>query len=303
MAREVIKTERRKRLRTLFRVLTMTKVTRIIESKNLNRGKYEQLVEQAGLLGKIRKEVWQRFGSINGVGLKHRAIRDQWIGSRDFSPLAAKAWKETLRDTMQDIKLYEEAAKVKVRKAIKSRFKTEKDLKRAYGLLKGNRWKEDPYLSRMMRKHKRHGKTDVHNQIIVEYGVYRQFIGKDGKRWIKVPSLARGKMMCIPLNCKILLRGCLRIIMENGKVFVHHTIDQKKFEPCGGRIIGVDKGYTEAFADSEGDFHGEGFGELLTRGTEARNRKGKARNKLYQIAKKKPRKAKNIYKFNLGQKK
>ena len=38
-------------------------------------------------------------------------------------------------------------------------------------------------------------------------------------------------------------------------------------------------------------------------GTEKRNRKGKARNKLHQIAKKKPHKAAKIYKFNLGRRK
>ncbi|HIE30546.1 TPA: hypothetical protein EYP66_25085 [Candidatus Poribacteria bacterium] len=30
-------------------------------------------------LGKIRKEVWHRYGSISGVGLTHREIRDRWL--------------------------------------------------------------------------------------------------------------------------------------------------------------------------------------------------------------------------------
>ena len=154
-----------------------------------------------------------------------------------------------------------------------------------------------------MRQHKKHGKTTVNNQIIVEFGVYKQFEGHDGNTWLKIPSLVRGKMLCIPLNSKIKLKGCLRIILKDGIVYVHHTIEQKKFRECGSLIIGVDKGYSEAFADSEGNFHGKEFGEILTAGTEKRNKKGKARNKLHQIAKKKPHKAANIYKFNLGRKK
>jgi len=35
-------------------------------------------------------------------------------------------------------------------------------------------------------------------------------------------------------------------------VYVHYTINQQKFKPSGELVVGVDKGYTEAFADSEG---------------------------------------------------
>ena len=46
---------------------------------------------------------------------------------------------------------------------------------------------------------------------------------------------------------------------------MHHAIKQKKFKPCGDLVIGVDKGYSEAFADSEGDFYGSDLGEFLAR--------------------------------------
>ncbi len=115
---------------------------------------------------------------------------------------------------------------------------------------------------------------------------YKQFTGRDGNSWLKIPSLTRGQMLCIPLNSNIQLKGCLRIILKNGVVHVHHTIEQKKFEACGDLILGVDKGYSEAYANSEGHFHEEGLGEILTTGTEKRNKKGIARNKLHQIAKK-----------------
>ena len=136
-----------------------------------------------------------------------------------------------------------------------------------------------------------------------DYGVYKQFTGKDGKTWLKIPSLTRRKMLCIPLNSNLILKGCLRLILKDGVVYVHHTTQQKIFQKCGNLIVGVDKGYSEAFADSEGNFYGRNFGKILTEGTEKRNQKGKARNKLYQIAKKKPHKAANIYKFNLGRNK
>ena len=281
----------------------MSKVCRIVKSKNLNKRKYDELCEQARLLGRLRKEIWHRFGSIGGVARKHREIRNDWVKTRDFTPLPAKAWKETLRDAMDDISLYEEACKLKVRKDISKRSSDKEEKKRLFTLLKNNKWPTDPYLSRKMRKYKKHGKTNVSNQIVLEGGVYSQFQGKDGNTWLKVPTFERGKKLCIPLNSNIKLQGCLRIILTGGNAQVHYAIKQKKFAKCGNEILGIDKGYSEAFADSEGEFYGENLGKVLTAETENRNRRGKARNKMFQIAEKKPHKAKNIYKFNLGRKK
>ncbi len=283
----------------------MSKVTRIYKSHNLNPGKYRALEEQAELLGKLRAEIWERFGSIEGIGVGHRQIRDLWVHTRDFTPLAAKAWKETLRDAIDDIRLYEESAKEKVRRAIFKKKISEPEKKKLYSLLKGDKWVEDKYLCRLMRKHKKHGRTQVANQIIVEFGVYKQFKGKDGNTWIKIPSLTRGKMLCIPLNTKTKLKHTLRLILKDEVVYVHATVAQRSFATCGDKIIGVDQGYSEALADSNGGFHGKGFGALMSQGTEKRNQRGKARNKLYQLAKKSKNrtKAKRIYKFNLGRKK
>ena len=282
----------------------MSKVTRIAISKDLNKRKYDELCVQAKLLGNLRKEVWHRFGSLKGSGVDFRELRNNWVKTRDFSPLPAKAWKETLRDVLDDISMYEEASKVKIRDAIYKKTSDKAERKELLKLLKNSDWKNHPYLCRKMRQYKKHGKTKVSNQIVLETGVYSQFQSKDGNTWLKIPTFERGKKLAIPLNAKIALKGCLRLILKNGTVEVHYAISQKKFKPCGDLVIGIDKGYSEAFADSEGNFHGEGLGKVLSEGTEKRNCRGKARNKLHQIAKKKKgQKAKNIYRFNLGRKK
>lgn len=113
-----------------------------------------------------------------------------------------------------------------------------------------------------------------------------QFKGRDGNTWLKVPSLVRGKRIAIPTNSKVVLKGMLRLILRDQKVYVHYLANGKKSRPCGDRIVGVDKGYTEVFADSEGDVHGEHFHKVLTQASESRMKKNKVRNKLYQIAKK-----------------
>lgn len=281
----------------------MSKVCRIVTSVDLNKTKYDELNEQAVLLGKIRKEIWQRFGSLNGVGVNHRKIRDDWVKNRSFLPLPAKAWKETLRDVLDDISMYEEAAKAKVRQDIFNKTKDQSEQKRLFRLLNNDQWVKDRYLSRKMRQYKKHGRTEVENQIVLECGVYSQFKDKDGNTWLKIPSFIRGKQVCVPLNSNITLTGCLRVILKDGIVEVHHVIARKKYKKCGEEIIGVDKGYSEAFADSDGHFHGTNLGQVLTKATEQRNKTGISRNKLYQIAKKKPHKAKKIYRYNLGKKK
>lgn len=217
--------------------------------------------------------------------------------------MPAKAWKETLRDTLDDISLYEKACKLKVKKDIVSRTSDKQERKQLYTRLKGNKWPTDSYLSRKMRKYKKHGKTSVSNQIILEGGVYSQFQGKDGNTWLKVPTFKRGQKLCIPLNSNICLKGCLRLILKEGIVQVHYSIKQKTFDRCGDRVLGIDKGYSEAFVDSDGEFHGKRLGRVLTEETKRRHHRGKARNKLFQISKKKPHKAVNIQKYNLGRKK
>ncbi len=58
--------------------------------------KYKQLEKQAVLLGRIRSEVWAKYGAISGLNISDRAIRDAWMKeSRDFG-VSANAWKETL---------------------------------------------------------------------------------------------------------------------------------------------------------------------------------------------------------------
>ncbi|NOQ14408.1 MAG: transposase [Methyloprofundus sp.] len=280
------------------------KGTRILHSVNLNPGKYAALKEQADLLGQVRSEVWQRFGSLRGVGVNHREIRTDWVKNKDFSPLPAKAWKETLRDALDDIRLYEASAKEKVRKQIARRFNDPAERKHYFGLLRSHDWVSDPLLSRWMRKAKKHGRNHTFNQIILENGVYSQFQGKDGNTWLKVPSLVKGKRLAIPLNSKVKLQGMLRLILIDGRVEVHYLAKGKQHKPCGTEVIGVDKGYSEVFADSDGAFHGEGFNHLLTPISQARMENNRARNKLFQIAEKSSAKKKaRIYKNNLGTKK
>jgi len=165
----------------------LMKVTRILKSKPLNRGKYEQLQEQAQKLGQVRSEIWHRYGSINGVSFKSdRTIRDQWLKEKRRFNVSANAWKETLRDSFGDIKANRESASVQVRKALYKQVSDEKKRFELYKKLKSDDWTCDNYLRRLMRKHWKHGRNHTKNQIVVRSDNYKTFqLG--GHAWIKIP--------------------------------------------------------------------------------------------------------------------
>ncbi len=280
------------------------KVTRILYSHKLNQGKLEQLQAQARLLGLVRSEVWQRFGSVSGVKLRDRTIRDQWMKEKRNFGVSANAWKETLRDAVADIKAYREAAKDKVKQAIGSCTCDKKELKRLYTLLKYDDWQSDPFLRRQMRKHFRHGVNQTQNQIIVRSDMCKTF-ALNNQCWLKIPGLIPRRVICIPLKTTIehAPTGTLRLILRQGKVEVHYQQEVEVLQSCGDEVVGIDKGYTEAFVDSDNDRYGEGLGKLISKEPDFLNKKYRNRNKLRAIARKKPHKRAAIEKNNLGRKK
>nr|WP_205683479.1 transposase [Acinetobacter sp. SA01] len=279
-------------------------MTRIHHCKNLNREKYKQLEKQAALLGRVRSEVWRKYGAVAGLNIGDRTIRDAWMREGREFHVSANAWKETLRDCIGDIKAYREAAKEKVKQAIRKRTNCEKELKRLYTLLKKDAWMEDNFLHRQMRKHFRHGVNHTYNQIIVRADMCKTF-ELNGQCWLKVPSLVPRQTIKIPLNTTMEFapQGTLRIILRNGNVEVHSTYDAIETKDCGEATVGVDKGYSEAFVDSDGDAYGQGLGKLISSESDYLNQKYKKRNKLRAITKAKPHKKQKIEQNNLGRKK
>ena len=269
------------------------KVTRIAYSDNLNSGKQAALTEQTRRLGIVRSMVWDRYGSIAGVGVSDRHVRDQWLadGTAERFGVLANAWKETLRDTIADIATAREAAKVPVRKSIARLDVSEQERKRLYTALKRDKWTSDRYLARLMRKHWPRGHSRVANQIIVRSDQYTTWTHPDGGNvWLSVPGLERRSRVRIPLNSTVAPSGALRLIMRNDGVEVHYQIDAKSMSssqrPCGTGETGVDKGYTEALVDSHGQHHGDGLGELLSTESDHRKQKGQRRAKLRALAQK-----------------
>lgn len=114
----------------------MMLVTRILYAKNINKGKLKALNEQAQILGKLRSQIWQEYGALKCLDTSDRKIRDLWVKEKREFKVLANAWKETLRDSFNNIKLYLEAAKTSIKKDIFKYYKTKEEQKEAFIQLK-----------------------------------------------------------------------------------------------------------------------------------------------------------------------
>jgi len=285
----------------------MAKATRIAYSHRLNPSKFAALTAQAKRLGRIRSEVWQRYGSLLGVKKTDRQIRDQWLSEGRRFDVLVNPWKETLRDAVGDIRANREAAKKRVRRVLHRNVKDNKERKRLYLLLRKDEWAQDPYLKRLMRRYWRRGKNHTRNQIVVRADQYKTFELR-GRAWIAVPSLVPRRRISIPLNTTMQPTGTLRLILRAGRVEVHYCVKQDVANTCGTATLGIDKGYTEVLVDSDGDHHGDGLGKLLGAESDWLKKKYQRRNKLRALAEKAGEqgdhaKALRIWQNNLGRQK
>ena len=288
------------------------KVTRVAYSRDLNRGKLAALTEQARRLGRVRAQVWQRYGSAAGARLSDRQVRDTWMADRTHAGFGvlANAWKETLRDAIGDIRASRDAAKVKARRAISQRTTDPAERKRLFTALKAGEWAGDRYLSGLMRKHWRRGHSHVTNQIIIRADNVRTFtLTEGGGVWLAVPGLLPRTSVKIPLDTTVAPSGTLRVILRGGRAEVHYQIDgaalKSSDRPHGDRSIGVDKGYTEVLTDSDGVRHGPGLGVLLSAESDRLTVKNRRRAKIRAVAERAAKrgdhaKAGRITRCNLG---
>ena len=258
-------------------------------------------------------DAWRRCSGVSTVRQSPYEVRDAWMAEGcDWHGLPARLGKAVLTDALGDIAAAREAAKVKVKRAIRHRTRNDDaEGKRLYSLLKLDQWNEDPFLHRQMRKRWQGGRSHVTNQIVADSGSYTAKVW-NGRAWVYLQGMERGQRIAIPLKGTHLPSGTLRILLRpNGQVAVHYAVDETEVcstRPCGDATVGVDKGYTEAYTDSDGERHGQGLGDLLAAESDHQKVKGQRRNQLQAVAEKHEakghhRKADNIRRHNLGRNK
>jgi hypothetical protein len=239
----------------------------------------------------VRADVWRRFGALQNVGKRAADIRKEITRSGLYAALQVDGTirAETTKDVVNDILTYKAAACSKVRQAIAKRTSGEAERKRLYGLLRADKWLEDGYLHRTMRKHFRHGVASCNNQFIVRSDKHESRI-VNGHLVVTI-NIARqyGEPITLTTDSSgknVDLTGCnLRIILKGDRVEVHYATTKNEGRPCGTAEIGLDKGYTEAFTDSDGTHHGAEFGAVMTAYSDKVAKTGQARNLLHALEK------------------
>jgi len=294
----------------------MPLVTRIITSRDLTAGKHARLEEMARLCGDVRAETWRRYGALAGLERTNRQIRDEdWLAGPklgEASGLPARIWKATLEDSLNAIKTQRAAAIDTVIRIVWRSGRSRDEKKRMAGMLRDGTWPRDRLLHRLMRKHWRHGVSRITNQIVLDVQGHRCF-DLNGQRWIAVSSLAPRQRIAIPLgHFERPIDGAIRIrVRDDGEVDVLTTVDEKDAcvsRSCGAAELGLDKGYSEVFTDSDGQRHGDGFGAMLSAESDHLKTVWAARRKLEALADKaqtagKLSKAERIRRHNLGRQK
>jgi len=272
------------------------------------------LADICRVTGFLRADIWRRYGALKNVGKSVIDIRKEITeqGLYVDLPVDGTIRAETTKDIVNDILTYKAAAKLKVRRAIAARTSDIVERKRLYTLLKTDQWRGDSFLHRMMRKHFQHGVSHTANQFIVRSDRHSSQV-VDGKLVVNIRIAAKYgsdiRLVTTSSGKNVDLSGNnLRIIVKDGFVEIHYATDKPAGRPCGDQALGIDKGYTEAFTDSDGERHGERFGAVLTDYSDTVAATGKQRNKLHALEKKhrsngNTAKSDNILRNNLGRKK
>lgn len=144
-----------------------------------------------------------------------------------------------------------------------------------------------------MREAYRRGRTNVDNQICVGTAGNGATVKRVSKNVVELnirgDKVSKTRYEPLTLRFKVgrcTSSGLFQIIFDDvtGTATIHYPKVQKKTEAATGGTIGLDKGLTEVFADSQKNFYGEGLSKITNEAADKRNIRGKARNKLYQVA-------------------
>jgi len=283
------------------------KVTRTIYASTV-----PALLPICKVAGFMRADIWRRYGALGTHSTSSGDIRKGFSSLYGHLHLDGTIRAETSKDVLNDILAYRAAAMEKVKTAISKRADSEQERKRLYGLLRRGEWLTDPFLHRQMRKHFRHGVCKTSNQFIVRSDKFTSAVA-DGRLVITIQIAKKYgdsiTLITTTTGKNVDLIGCnLRIVVKGDVTEIHYAMDKPAGRPHGDATLGVDKGYTEAFADSDGGFHGLGFGAELRAFSDAAHKTGIARNRLHALEKKhraagRTAKADRILKNNLGRKK
>ena len=290
----------------------------LLSNKN-NQGKIKKLNFIATKVGKLNHYLWDKYGSIQGWNLDVIDLEKQIRNSKEMvliqeitGGFSGKYFQRNTYACLKNIVMYQEACKVKLIANIYKKYQDKETRKQLCRLItKGTILEilQNSWLSTQLRKVFFRGRTWKKNQFVLASGQYNLQQDKNGKQWLAIQTLEKNKRIKLLLKSNCSIEGELRIINLNNNWYIQYP----KLKPITNNPdrkleCGVDRGYTEVFATSDGEMLGKNLGKLISKRQDNLDAKTKKRNKLFALKKKylsqgKSKKINNILKNNLGKKK
>ena len=293
-------------------------VTRQAKDFNNKASELAKGIEIAGSLGRLRQDIWNKYGSLQAWGQKSDKLIKEFKQTNPPSlyQVAYKPWERTFQSVIDDIHAVQEAARSFVVRKIYRNFVPESKIVQGkkevvqetsfraelISALKTTKFLDYPLLKRWVRQEYHRGRTWVNNQIVLDASDCT--ITRSGSIvTISLPgkpiSKNRYERISLQFKCgRVKPTGRLRIIFEGNEVKLCYPKILIKTENNNTSIIGIDKGYTEGFYGSDNVVYADGIGRLMTLATDRRHSKGRKRQKLWALSRKNPHS--KIKQCNLG---
>ncbi|WP_287360478.1 zinc ribbon domain-containing protein [Moorena sp. SIO3B2] len=288
--------------------------TQIVPVVGMTESIETELLSTMKKLGIVRAESYNKLGSIKHWGLDWKKAIPEVKSFRtpDTLGLPAKIMDWTINDVAKAITAQQAACIDAVIKKIYRRFpgkENQKTRKKLCKQLKTLAFLENPLLHRLVRKEFQRGHSWVKNQIVYQQVGYKCKRLSRNTYQLELAGLRRGKRNRIIVRSNRKIKGQIRLIHNQvlQRFEIHFLVDHGNVEiPGERRPVGVDKGYTEAFYDSEGQAHGKGLGKVTTKKSVRICAKNRKRGKLWALHRKlekiDPAKSDRILKNNLSRK-
>jgi putative transposase len=304
-------------------------------SDSLNKVKLNTVSVIASAYAKEKRywlNIFQQSDYMSGIK-KHREVRDEFVAATYQSPygLQARMWKLALIEAAETMDKYWQSIFDKVKTAVFNNpnldktqrhycFWLLKDYHRLPSVLAGTVIEFNGiaytklrqavnFLKRTIKRYRKsYPMTKINRSFSLDANCYTCF-EHHGKQYIKIMTLMKGERIALPLKGNTVIKGNIRIVLNDKIVNIHHTASLKKPDMIkNDKVIAIDFGYSEVLVDSEGNHYGTDFGSNMTKVSDWLNLKMEKRNKLHALQKKfalsadkaHQMKADNILKNNLG---
>ena len=288
--------------------------TQVVPVVGMTKSVELELLSTMKKLGVVRAESYNKLGSINHWGLdwKKAIPKVKSFRTPDTLGLPAKLMDWTINDVAKAITAQQAACTDAVIKKIYKRFtgkENQKARKELCKQLKTLAFLDNPLLHRLVRKEFQRGYSWVKNQIVYQQDGYKCKRLSRNTYQLELAGLTKRKRNQIIIKSNRKIKGQIRLIYNQvlPRFEVHFLVDHGQVKiPADRRNIGLDKGYTEAFYDSDGQAHGKELGKVTTKKSHRICAKNRNRGKLWALHRKlekiDPAKSARILENNLTRK-